>query len=214
MPFSSLGLPYSSLDVSSFSAWALGLIWNGLGFAKSFSPTITPQNPTVRLLERRWGFWCPRGPLTACQVLSSVNGRAFLFAQDTFLALRYTEWVFIKFWQLCAPHVGRRDGNPTVGISPVFTGTKNHAVTLIRGYKYPFELNCHFTFASKSSCAYSLNLVKCPVELTPSFNIKSLLEEFFLTSVSFIFSLTYTFSFLSLFLSCHFLSFTLLWVFS
>ena len=39
MPPSSLGLPYSSSDVSSFSAWALGLIWNGLGFAKSFSPT-------------------------------------------------------------------------------------------------------------------------------------------------------------------------------
>ena len=116
----------------------------------------------------------------------------------------------IKFWQLCAPHVGRRDGNPTVGISPVFTGTKNHAVTLIRGYKYPFELIYHFTFTSKSSRAYTLNLVKCPVELTPSFSIKSLREELFLTSVSFLFSLTYTSSFLSLFLSYHFLSFTLL----
>ena len=40
MPPNSLGLPYSSSDVSSFLAWALGLIWNGLGFAKSFSPTI------------------------------------------------------------------------------------------------------------------------------------------------------------------------------
>ena len=39
LPPSSLGLPYSSSDVSSFSAWVLGLIWNGLGFAKSFSPT-------------------------------------------------------------------------------------------------------------------------------------------------------------------------------
>ena len=69
----------------------------------------------------------------ACQVLSSVSVRAFLFAQDTFLALRYTERVFIKFWRLCAPHIGRRDGNPTVGISPVFTGVKNRAVTLIGG---------------------------------------------------------------------------------
>ena len=29
----------SSSGISSYSAWALGLIWNGLGFAKSFSPT-------------------------------------------------------------------------------------------------------------------------------------------------------------------------------
>ena len=143
----------------------------------------------------------------ACQVLSSVNIRA---AQDTFLALRYIERVFIKFWRLYAPHVGRCDGNLMVGISPVFTGVKNRAVALIGGYKYPFELIWRFTFASKSSCAYTLNLVKCLVKLTPSFNIKSLPEEFFLTFVSFIFSLTYTFSFLSLFLSCPFLSFALL----
>ena len=69
----------------------------------------------------------------ACQVLSSVNVRGFLFAQDTFLSLRYTGRVFIKFWQLCAPHVGRRDGNPTVGISLVFMCTKNRVVTLIKG---------------------------------------------------------------------------------
>ena len=146
----------------------------------------------------------------ACQVLSSVSVRAFLFAQDTFLALRYTEQVFIKFWRLCAPYVGRRDGNPTVGISSVFIGTKNPCGYLNWGYKYPFELICHFTFTSKSSCTYTLNLVKCPIELTPSFNKKSLPEEFFLTSVSFLFSLTYTFSFLSLFPSCPFLSFALL----
>ena len=69
----------------------------------------------------------------ACQVLSSVSVRPFLFAQDTFLVLQYTERVFIKFWRLCAPHVGRRDGNPTVGISLVFTGAKNRAVILIGG---------------------------------------------------------------------------------
>ena len=73
------------------------------------------------------------GPLAACQVLSFVSVRAFLFAQDTFLAFRYTERVFIKFWRLCAPHVGRHDGNPTVGISLVFTGAKNRAVILIGG---------------------------------------------------------------------------------
>ena len=50
-----------------------------------------------------------------------------------FLALRYTEQVFIKLWQLCDPHVGRRDGNPTVGISPVFMGGENRAVILIGG---------------------------------------------------------------------------------
>ena len=69
----------------------------------------------------------------ACQVLSSVSVRAFLFAQDTFLALWYTERVFIKFWQLCAPYIGRHDGNPTVGISPVFIGAKNYTVILIGG---------------------------------------------------------------------------------
>ena len=146
----------------------------------------------------------------ACQVLSSVNVRAFLFAQDTFLALWYTGRVFIKFWQLCASHVGRRDGNPTVGISPVFMCMKNRAVTLIRGINTHSNLICHFTFTSKSSCTHTLNLVKCPIELTPSFSIKSLPEELFLTSVSFLFSITYISSFLSPFLSCPFLSFALL----
>ena len=42
-----------------------------------------------------------------------------------------------------------------------------------------------------------MNLVKCPVELTPSFSIKSLPEELFHTSISFIFSLTNTSSLLS-----------------
>ena len=81
-------------------------------------------------------------------------------------------------------------------------------------YKYPFEWVCHFTFASKSFYAHTLNLVKCPVELTPSFSIKSLPEELFLTSVSFLFSLTNTSSLLSPRLYCPFLSFVFLWIFS
>ena len=50
---------------------------------------------------------------------------------------------------------------------------------------------------SKSSCAHTLNLVKCPVELTPSFSIKSLPEELFLIYVSSLFSLINTSSLLS-----------------
>ena len=57
--------------------------------------------------------------------------RAFSFAYDTFLALRYPEHVSIKFWWLCAPHVRRCDGNLTIGIPPAFMGAKNWAVTLI-----------------------------------------------------------------------------------
>ena len=50
-----------------------------------------------------------------------------------FLVLRYTQRVFIKFWQLYAPHVGRYDGDPTVGVSSTFMGAKNRAITLIGG---------------------------------------------------------------------------------
>ena len=32
-----------------------------VGVPRSFGPTIVPQNPVVRLLGWRWGFWCPRG---------------------------------------------------------------------------------------------------------------------------------------------------------
>ena len=115
--------------------------------------------------------------------------------------LRYTERVPIKFWQLCAPHVGRCDGNPTVGISPVFMGREKSCGYFNWGYKYPFEQICLFTFTSTSSCAQTLNPVKCPAKLMPSFSIKSLSEELFLISVSFLLSLTRTFSFLSFFSS-------------
>ena len=75
------------------------------------------------------------------------------------------------------------------------------------GYKYPFEPICLFTFTSKSSCAHTLNLVKCSAKLTPSFNIKCLPEKLFLISVRFLLSLTRTFSFLSFFSSYPFPSF-------
>ena len=128
-----LGLLYSSSDVFPSSAWALGLILKWVGVPRSFGPTIAPQNPVVRLLGRRWGFWCPRGTLLACQVLSYVGIRTFSFAYNTFLALQYPERVFIKFWRLCAPHIGRCNGNLTAGIPPAFMGTKNQAITLIGG---------------------------------------------------------------------------------
>ena len=126
-----LGLPYSSSDVFPSSAWALGLILIWAGVPRSFGPTIAPQNPAVRLLGRRGGFLCPRGTLPACQVLSSVGIRAFSFAYNTFMALRYPECVFIKFWWLCTPHFGRCDGNLTARIPPAFMGAKNRAITLI-----------------------------------------------------------------------------------
>ena len=103
------------------------------GVAEFFDPIIAPQNPVVWLLRRRRGFWCPRAFVMACQVLSSISARAFSLVQGTFLALQYTECVFIKFWRLYAPHVRRCDGNPTVGTSLAFMGGKTHTVILIGG---------------------------------------------------------------------------------
>ena len=68
-----LGLPYSSSDVFSSSAWALSLILKWAGVPRSFGFTIAPQNPAVWILGRGWGFWCPRATSLACQVLSSVG---------------------------------------------------------------------------------------------------------------------------------------------
>ena len=72
-------------------------------------------------------------PFTGLSSLVLCWRQGFSFAHDTSLALRYPAHVFIKFWWLCACHVGWRDGNPTVDISPVFMGAKNRAVTLIGG---------------------------------------------------------------------------------
>ena len=95
----------------------LGLSVKWAGVAKFFDPTIAPQNPAIRLLRRRRGFWCPRPFIMTCQVLSSINIKAFSLVQGMFLVLRYTECVVIKFWRLCAPHIQWYDGNLTVGIS-------------------------------------------------------------------------------------------------
>ena len=130
------------------------------------------------------------------------------------LALQYPERVLIKFWWLCVPHVGWCDGNPTVGIPFVFYRREKPGSYLNWGYKYPFKWVYHFTFASKSSCAHTLNLVKYPVELTPSLSIKNPPEELFLIYVSFLFSLINTSSLLSPSLSCPFLSFVFFWIFS
>ena len=133
-------MPPSNFEPSLFILRRFSLLGLGLGLdikwagvPRSFGLTIAPQNPAVRLLRWKGGFWCPWGTLPACQVLSSISVRAFSFAYDTFLALRYLERVFIKFWWLCAPHVGRCDDNLTAGIPPVFMGAKNRAVTLIGG---------------------------------------------------------------------------------
>ena len=55
----------------------LGLSIKWAGVVKFFGPTIAPQNPAVRLLGGRGGFWCPRAFIMACQVLPSISARAF-----------------------------------------------------------------------------------------------------------------------------------------
>ena len=104
------------------------------------------------------------------------------------MALRYAECVLIKFWQLYAPHVKRCDGNPTVGVSLAFMGGKTRAIYFNGRYKYPFEPICLFTLTLKSSCAHTLNPVESSAKLTSLFCIKSLSEELFLISVSFLLS--------------------------
>ena len=109
----------------------LGLCIKWARVTEFFDPIIAPQNPAVWLLRRRRGFWCPRAFVMTCRVLSSISGRAFLLVQGT--ALRYTECILIKCWRLCAPHIRRCDGNPTVGTSLAFIGGKTRAVILIEG---------------------------------------------------------------------------------
>ena len=111
----------------------LGLCIKWAEVTEFFDPTIAPQNPAVRLRERKGWFWCPQAFVMACQVLSSISARAFSLVQGTFLTLRYTERILIKFWQLCAPHVRRCDSNPTVGTSLAFMGGKTRTVILIWG---------------------------------------------------------------------------------
>ena len=74
---------------SGFSLFVLGhffLFGMGHGFdmkwaglAKSFGPTIALQNPAVRLLGRRGGFWCSQAHVKAGWVLFPC-GRQGLFA--------------------------------------------------------------------------------------------------------------------------------------
>ena len=86
-------------------------------------------------------------------------------------ASMYMGRVLIKFWQFCAPHVRRCDGNPTVGISLAY-GQENLYGYFNWRYKYPFEPICLFTFTLKSSCTHILNLVKSSAKLTSPFQHK------------------------------------------
>ena len=129
-------MPHSNFEPSLFILGRLSLLWPDIKMGRGpqiLWPHNSTSNLAVRLLGWKWGFWCPRGTLPACQVLSSVGVRAFSFAYDTFLALWYPERVFIKFWRLCAPYVGRCDGNLTAGIPPAFMGVKNRVIILIGG---------------------------------------------------------------------------------
>ena len=69
-----------ALDPAQILTWA----------SRFYTPTIAPQNPVVRLLGRRGGFWCRRAYVMACQVLSFINVRASSFARDTFLVVRHS----------------------------------------------------------------------------------------------------------------------------
>ena len=80
----------------------LGLDMKWTGVAKFFGPIITSQNPVVRLLGRRGGFWCPRAYVTVSQVLSSGSARASSSAQGMLLALWYTRRAVINaFMERC-----------------------------------------------------------------------------------------------------------------
>ena len=112
-----LGLSLFVLGHSFLLDVSLGLSMRWAEVVKFFDPTIVTQNPTIRLLRRRGGFWCPLAFIMACQVLSSASARASLLVQGLSLVFRYTKRTLIKFWRLCAPHVQRCDGNLAVGIS-------------------------------------------------------------------------------------------------
>ena len=112
-----LGFSLFVLSHSFLLGMGLGPSMRWTEVVKFFDPIIAPQNPAVRLLGRRGGFWCPRAFIMACQVLSFASARAFLLVQGLSLVLRYTGRALIKFGRLWAPHVQRCDGNLTMGIS-------------------------------------------------------------------------------------------------
>ena len=77
-------------------------------------------------------------------------------------------------------------------------GGKIRTITFNGRYKYPFELICLFTFALKSSCAHILVHSNFQPKLKSLSSIKSLSDELFLISVSFLLSPTRIFSLLNL----------------
>ena len=55
-----LGLSLFVLGHFFLLSVGLGLNMRWVGVVKIFDPTIAPQNPAVRFLGRKGGFWCPR----------------------------------------------------------------------------------------------------------------------------------------------------------
>ena len=72
-------------------------------------------------------------------------------------------------------------------------GGKTRMVIFNWRYKYSFEPICLFTFTLKGSYARILSQVKSSATLTSLFSIKSLSNELFLISISFLLSLTHIF---------------------
>ena len=107
----SLDSLHSSSGTSSFSAWALGLIWNGSKPLELSGPIIAPQNHVARLLGQRGGFWRSQAHIMVgwvlfpygCRVPSSTNG--------TLLALRRARCIVINafFFLDNANHFGIRN---------------------------------------------------------------------------------------------------------
>ena len=149
----------------------------------------------------------------ACQVLSFINAWVFSYARDTFLVPWYMKRVFNECWQLRAPHVQWCDGDFDGWDFLTFMGGKTRTVIFNGRYKFPFERTCLFIFALKNSCAYILSSVKLPAKLKFLSSIKSLSEELFLISVSFLRSSICAFPLLGLSFFCSSPSFDILWVF-
>ena len=95
-PSCSLSFPWPRRILPMAKGWAFLGSGSGpnadidMGFPVLYPLTIAPQNPVVRLLGRRGGFWWRRAYITACQVLSFINTGVFSFAWNTVQIARHS----------------------------------------------------------------------------------------------------------------------------
>ena len=105
----------------------------------------------------------------------------------------------IKCRRLCVFHVLRHDGDLTVGIPWLLWAGKFVQFLSIGNLNVFLERICLFSFALKSSSAYTLGLSELLSKLKSISSTKGLSEASFLFSVSSLPPLTRAFSFLGLF---------------